>query len=88
MANPHFTRTRDDRDGPDRPDIRRRWMTYDILCYKPITEKPSVEEARRILEAGDEFPPLERVPDPDEKWMITSALVNSTSDCIHSAGYL
>lgn len=50
-------------------------MTYDILCYKPITDQPSVEEARRILEAGDEFPRLERVPDPNEKWNVAAALV-------------
>jgi hypothetical protein len=50
-------------------------MTYDIFCYKPITAEPSIHEAQRIIYAGDGFPPLQRSPDPEEKWNIAAALL-------------
>ncbi|MDV3278315.1 MAG: hypothetical protein LYZ69_07600 [Nitrososphaerales archaeon] len=54
-------------------------MTYDIHCYKPISDSPSVEEARRVLEAGYEFPELDRAPDPEDKWKIAAALMRFDS---------
>lgn len=50
-------------------------MTYTIYCYKPISGHPGVEEARRVIEAGYEFPELDRVPDPEDKWKIAAALM-------------
>ncbi|MDA4115295.1 MAG: hypothetical protein OK442_01915 [Thaumarchaeota archaeon] len=50
-------------------------MTYDIICYKPITANATVDEARRVIYAGDEFPLLERSSNPEEKWRIAAALL-------------
>lgn len=50
-------------------------MTYGFYCYKPISDRPSTEEARRILYAGDGYPPLKRPLDPEVRSKIASGLI-------------